>query len=300
MPKDPDLAPDLRLILAASAPQAVLAAGAVAPLLGLAAAAVASRLAEAPGELARLPCGPARRAAALLACFGLRVRLEPAIGPARPADPPRFDLALQPRRSGSAEDCVRPLALALGLCAEAVRCGLAGPEGLVLRGLDWPQVAEWRRRFAGLAPLRLTVSDPAGATFDLLPQGRPGDPAQALALPRHLRRLGIGPCPVTGAVGAGLDQTLRDHVLARFPRAGVIAVNRDFQRFDLVLADPPACLPEEIARFLAIRGRPVIAESAGDTQPMRLECALPRADALAFQADYAAIGLPTRLQPVAP
>jgi hypothetical protein len=76
----------------------------------------------------------------------------------------------------------------------------------------------------------------------------------------------------------------------------VVALNRDFQRFDLILAGAPGIERRELADFLAARSSlPPQAFARGEAQAgLRLECGLTRADALAFQADYAAIGIETR------
>jgi hypothetical protein len=280
------------VVVEAPSPQMALAAETVAQCLRIPVAEALARLAEAPTRLAvDLPVGRARRLGMLLRLLGLRVAVLPADASVSEA-PHSFEVALQ---ASAPEARVRLAALVAAQDgAQAVTLDL--PSCAVIEGLDWPAVSMLRRRIKGVAGLRLLVSDPGQASYDLIPFGRPADPDSARALGRHLQRLGLARCALTGAVGADLDATMRRLVLARFPQAGVVALNRDFQRFDLVLTGTPDPARRELADFLATRTSLPPSAFAGRQARagLRIECGLTRADTLAFQADYAAIGIETR------
>lgn len=277
-----------RLLLAAPAPQGRLAADLLAAATGVDAGLAAARLAGGPSLLAEgLGAAEARRLAALLPLFGLRVRVEPEGSAAAEAEETRFDLSVQ--CAGPAD--APALAATLGLTVGEVREGLSRPGGLTLPGRDWAEVGALRARLCLLRGLRVAVSDPERATYDLIAWGRPTRPDEAAGLLRHSRRLGLGPCALTGAAVGGADRALRDHLLARFPGAGVIAVNRDFQRFDLLLTASPGLGERDLADFLASRG-PHVASASG--AGLCIERGLSRADTLCFQTDYAVIGIETR------
>lgn len=292
----------MRVVLDAAAPHGAMAAEVLAAATGLTAGEAHERLANAPCELAApTTAEAARRLVRILSVFGLRVRAESA---GQPASRPniRFDLALQPTGSHPSARATGLVAARLGRGADAVAADLAAPGGLILEGLDWAAICAWRHLLRERSGIRAVASDPQVALYDLLPSGRTADSPQALALLLHLRRLGLGPCALTGAVGGGLDRVMRDHVMRRFPGAGFVPVNRDFQRFDLVLTGARGLNAHDIEGFLRSRGGigvPAVAAEGGP-DPLRIECALGRADALAFQSDYAAIGIETRLRLVWP
>lgn len=212
----------------------------------------------------------------------------------------RWDMAIQPRLPGTWPALARALAPVLRRDAAALAEALRGPVGLVLHGLSDPEVL--RARLAGITGLRVLVARPSVARFDLLAWHRPADPGCLPALKRLLGLLGYGRCRITGALAQGITRAECDAVLRRFPGAGLVAVCRDFRLFDLVLCGVDGMTPGEAADFLAVRsaiprdalvpGR-VVADLVVDRD-------LPRDRALAFQRDYAAIGLRTRLRPVVP
>ena len=288
------LTPDTRctVVLLATSPQMALAADVMVQCLHIPVAEALARMAEAPTRLAvDLPKGRARRLGTLLRLLGLRIAILPGDAPVTEV-PQCFEVALQ---ASSAEGRTR-LATLLATPGDIQGCvTIELASCVVLEGLDWPAVSALRRRIKGVADLRLLVSDPGQAHYDLIPFARPADPDSARALGQHLQRLGLSRCGMTGAIGADLDATMRRLVMARFPRAGVIALNRDFQRFDLVLIGTPDPARRELADFLSARTSLPPATFAGQVCPtdLRIECGLPRADTLAFQADYAAIGIET-------
>ncbi len=281
------------VLLQATSPQMALAADIVAQCLEIPLPEALARLADAPTQLAvNLPGGRAQRMGTLLHLLGLRVAIVAADAAAAEA-PHQFEVALQACGPEAVE------ALATLMDKDADGPGIVTtttPTLTVIEGLDWSAVSALRRRAKKLPGLRLLVSDPEQASYDLVPFGRPADPVSAAGLVRHLQRLGLARCTLTGAVGADLDITMRRLVLARYPHAGVIALNRDFQRFDLVLTGSPDPARRELADFLSARTSLPHAAFAGSNgrAGQRIECGLTRADTLAFQADYAAIGIETR------
>ena len=282
----------LAVLLQATSPQMALAADTVAQYLHISLTEAHARLAEAPSQLAAdLPAGRARRLGMLLRLLGLRVELT-AADDTSVAMPHLFEVALQ----ADGHEARERLPCLQAALPPSSRVSVNLPSCVMIEGLDWPDVALLRRAIKGMAGMRLLVSDPEQATYDLIPMECPSDPDSARALVRHLQRLGLGRCAMTGAVGADLDVTMQQLVLARFPNAGVIALNRDFQRFDLHLTGAPDPARRELTDFLATRtSLPASAFAGGQARAgLRIECALTRADALAFQADYAAIGIETR------
>lgn len=288
------LTPDTRctVVLQATSPQMALAADVMAQCLHIPVAEALARMAEAPTRLAvDLPEGRARRLGTLLRLLGLRIAILPGDAPITEVQQ-SFEVALQ----ATGPEGRAKLAALLATPADVQGCVTIDLASCaVVEGLDWPAVSALRRRIKGVAGLRLLVSDPGQARYDLIPFARPADPDSARALAQHLQRLGLARCSMTGAVGADLDATMRRLVMARFPHAGVIALNRDFQRFDLVLTGTPDPARRELADFLSARTSLPPSAFAGrlSRTDLRIECGLPRPDTLAFQADYAAIGIET-------
>ncbi|HMO70200.1 MAG TPA: hypothetical protein PKC84_00880 [Paracoccaceae bacterium] len=217
----------------------------------------------------------------------------------QPGDPDgdRWDLALQPRDPAAVPALAVAIAQVLRRDAVAVAAALAGPVGMVIGGGDMTDGQ--RARLERMAGLRVLAAQPATARFDLLP-GRPADPATLPALSRMLDRLGHRRCPLTGAVAVDIGRAERDALLRRFPAAGLVAVCRAFQRFDLVLAGMDGMTPADAADFLAVRSD--IPRGAFGTGRVAADLVvdrdLPREQARAFQRDYAAIGLRTVMRPV--
>jgi hypothetical protein len=281
------------VMLQAPSPQMALAADITAQHLRISRQEALARLADAPARIASsLPVGKARRLCLLLRLLGLRVSMMP--DNAHPAEVQGgYEVSLQ---ANGADARLRLRAMLSAMPMPVASAMLDMPSGVVIEGLDWSGVVTLRRRIKSEPGLRMMISDPQSASYDVIPWGRPADPASAIALTRHLRRLGVARCALTGAVGADLDAAMRTHVLSRFPEAGVIALNRDFQRFDLILTGAPDLPQRDLADFLAARAQVPHALLArpGAAPGLRIECALTRADTLAFQADYAAIGIETR------
>lgn len=270
-----------RITLVAAAPAASLAILSVAGILGIEPRQAATRLATLPTVLAEAVAAPeARRVSSVLTAFGMKVRLDPILSSGDPAET-LCDVAIQ--AAGSVDRALtRRLAAAVGLEEAAVAAQLAGPEGLVL-----PEVPQVRRDALARAlrrekALRLLTSDPQSATYDLIaPRCR--------GLAADIMRLGLSPCRMAGAVAGNLNRATA-HYLRRRAGAGAIAVNRDFQRFDLVLCTAPGPAQMELVNFLATRSS-VVQTVPDQVLPLRIDTDLPRRAAAQFVADYAAIGL---------
>ncbi|MEY4696958.1 MAG: hypothetical protein RIT14_1386, partial [Pseudomonadota bacterium] len=140
------------------------------------------------------------------------------------------------------------------------------------------------------------LSDPETATYDIFPT-MPLLPQPAAILSHHLRILGVTGDPLTGALAAGLDHRMRSHLLAHFEGLGLIAIDRAFQRYDLDLVSVSGWVTSDLADFLMSRTSVPRArfEVISPSCPLRIELALPHTAARQFRADYAALGLGTRL-----
>ncbi len=270
----------------------------VAAHLGLTPKEAAQRLSRAPSVLAEaLAPDAARRLVRLLRLLGLPARCETVGTGDKIECRTVFDLAIQPTAGAPAREIAARLSERLDRPQATFMTLLHAPGGLVVTDLTWQAVAGWRTDRA-LSRAQILVSESEGAAYDVLPWYRPDDQTSVSALARHLRVLGLAPCPLTGAVAAGIDRTMAAHLIERFPRAGLLCVNRDFQRFDLVMTAAPGLSPRELADFLTTRtGQSRVVPGATCTSaPEAIDCALTRSDALAFQADYALIGIETRLR----
>lgn len=277
----------LRLTLVAASDHAPLAAGLLTAHLGLSPLDAAYRLASAPSVLAEAaPVALVQRLAVLLTALGLAVRAEAAGDGAAPL----LDVAVQ-AVSGTAVHLPR-LARILGLPPETVLAGLAAPEGLVLPRTP-AEVQVLRHGLRREKGLRIVVSDPATAVHDLF---LAGPVPQGLAV--ALLRLGLGRCTFSGAVAGAIDRRMAANLVARFGAAGLFAMNRDFQRFDLFLTAARGVPLAQLADFLATRSPQPRArlEVLSPALPVQVETGLARTVARQFAADYAAIGLETRLR----
>ena len=209
---------------------------------------------------------------------------------------PTTDLSLQPAIWADSPRLVRRLALLLDQDSATVQAALYRPGGLVLAARD-PRRALLTE--AALRPLRgLTVvtSDPQTALHDLYPI-RPLSHRSWADIARLLHPFGMPACGITGALAEGLSTTLRDRALARLDPTEVIAVNRAFQRFELHLVGVTGWVGSDLADFLALRtGQPRARfEVISPADPVVLDTALTHGVARQFCADYATIGLFTRL-----
>ncbi|NUB44589.1 hypothetical protein GEU84_009365 [Fertoebacter nigrum] len=279
----------LRLTLVAASDHAPLAAGILTTHLGLSPLDAAYRLASAPSILTEAaPVAVVQRLAALLSALGLAVRAEPATSGATAA--PLLDLAVQ-AADGAAVHLPR-LARILDLTPDTVMAGLAAPEGLVLPRTP-SEVQALRHDLRRERGLRLVASNPATALYDLFLAG-----PMPRGLGDALQRLGLGRCGFSGALAGALDRRMAANLVARFGAAGLFAMNRDFQRFDLFLTAARGVPLAQVADFLATRSPQPRArlDPLSLALPIQVESGLARAVARQFAADYAAIGLETRLR----
>ncbi|MGP3696727.1 hypothetical protein [Rhodobacter sp. NSM] len=274
-----------------SAPQCFrVAAGLISRHLGLERPLVSRLLAQEGAVLSEgMPAAAAERLSPLLAALGVIVRLDPT---GAPEEPLVVDVAVQPLRPTSEATLAR-LATHLRQEPEAIRAALAGRQGLLL-SLCQSDAEALRHAFRRDGSLRIALSSLHTARYDLFL--KPGC-AMSAGLQKLLRQLGLAPCLFSGAVGAALDARTARLVLARHGDI-VEALNRDFQRFDLFLAEGHDISRPDIADFLATRVRvePKRLMSPHRAQDIRLESGLSRAAARRFHADYAAIGLETRIE----
>lgn len=279
----------LRLVLVSTGPNAHLAAGVLARHLGETPEAALARLSQAPSVLAEaIDPDLARNLADLLRSFGLRVRLDALQGPAA-----TVDLSIQLAMPVRMARTIRIVAEQTGLAAEDVALRLDRPGGVILTGLSRAEVDRMRVRLDRVPSLNIIESDPASAVYDVfLPDDHPDE-----ALADRLRMMGAEPDPITNAIAAGLDRALCDHLQRRVPDAGMLVLDRAFQRYDLYLARATGWVTQDLADFLVARtGLPRSRfEVLSERLPLRIELGLPHAAARQFRADYASIGLHTFL-----
>jgi hypothetical protein len=255
--------------------------------LGLTPSAALARLSEAPSVLAEaVEAAVARKLADLMRSFGLRVRLDPVSGFTT-----ETDLSIQVLVPVRMQRTVRLVAETTGLDVTEVARRLALPGGVVMTGLSRAEVVRHHAVLGRLPNLTLIESDPSSAMYDVFLSGGSGTEA----LTDRLRLMGAEADPITGAVAAGLDRKLCDHLTGRVGEAGLLVLDRAFQRYDMYLTRATGWVTNDLADFLVARtGLPrsrfeVLSERA----PLRIECGLTHAAARQFRADYASIGLHT-------
>ena len=195
---------------------------------------------------------------------------------------------------GDITDAIRlapELARLLQREVSAVLTALQRPGGIVLADLTATQTADLRRALRPLGGVRVTQ---ASGLYDLFAIA-PLDPGNCHALRRHLAATGRAPCRFSGALAAGLTARQVAQLNARIDDAGLLAVNRAFQRFDLFLTGISDLPAQDVAAFLVTRAdlSSTMIEGVTPLCPLQIESGLLRASAIQFQADYAAIGLET-------
>lgn len=267
-------------------PSATLALETLSTVLHLSRATLTDLLGRTPVLLPVPPGQDARRLRGFLMAMGLRVAdCDPCL-----AD--RFDLCIQPKPGTALDplmDVLRPVLEPFFPISEAMlRDGLLAPDGLVLPLLSAPAAASLARRLRRLRQVSVMQSRSSDAVYDVF---APSTGSQVLT--SHVRLLGYGEDPLTGALAAGLDRHVAGHLARRFPQARVI--DRAFQRFDVLLTRINGSISDDVADFLT--GRTGLTRDHFDivspASPLRLETALLRSSALRFRHDYASIGLPT-------
>jgi len=277
-----------RLSLVAVSGNDPLAAGVLAVHLGLDRTDAVALLARCPSVLAEaLPIEGAIRLAAMLSALGVAVRMDTSTGMPTPLP---VAIALQPTLAPQL--VAERLETVLGRPVDAVLRDLVTPGGLVLT-MPADEAKALRRSLRREPGLRVIISQPETALYDLfVAQAHPA------GLSTLLHRLGLGRCRSTGAIAAALDQHTAALVVERFGGAGVFALNRDFQRFDLFVTGAGGVPPAQVADFLATRCPQPRArlQALSSATPVQIESGLTHAAARQFEADYAAIGLDTCLR----
>ncbi len=271
-----------RIHVTAAAPAAPLAILSIASVLGIEPQQAADRMASLPTVLAEDVAPPvARRLSALLMALGHQVRLDPALSPVSADLAEPVDLAVQ--ASGTVDQgTVERLGRVLERHPDDVRNGLWLPGGLILKGQTAERAVRLRRALRRERSLRLVVSAAPTAVYDAFE--RPGVPAPTA----ELKRLGLAPCPLTGAVGTGLNGPTAAF-LARRMEGRLVILDRAFQRFDLYLRKTRGVEPADLERFLA--ARPTARKAQAPCAPRLVDADLSYRAALQFAADYALIGL---------
>lgn len=276
---------ELRLVALPQSP--AMMAAALAPLLGMPTGGLLDRLAEGRVmPVADLDPETARRISVLAAVMDWPVQIGP------PLQGGLRDLSAQLAVWADAERVSARLAPLLGMDQAAVATALARPGGLVLAGLDPSRAAATEGLLRRTRGLVVTASDPATARHDIYPS-RPLSRAEAERLSACLGRIGAAGDALTGALASGLSRVLRDHILSRCPDLDLVAIDRRFQRFDLVLTGTCGWVTRDLADFLAARTQQPRArfEALSPAAPVTLDLGLRDTVARQFCGDYAAIGL---------
>ena len=290
-----------RLSLAGPCAAAELALPTLQKHLGLGPDEAMWRLTHRPSVLCECLAAPkARLLSRVLAALGVQLRLDVA-GAAPTTEPaPTVDISVQPLEARFIDEAAQALTKLLSAQHLSNACGtpggtsaaLAGPGGLILKDVPEAAARRLRGRMHAIKGLVTSVSAPLSALYDLLPGHRVG-----LSLPvaflTDIRRLGLEHCRLTGAVAARMNHQTCALLLARYPRVPLIALNHDFQLFDLFLTPADIRPRRDLADFLL--GRSDLPRDSLGPMPgtLKIESGLSRANALAFQADYAALGLET-------
>ena len=271
-----------------------LAAPLLAQKLGISQAEAADRLCSLAGPIsAPLSHRHAMGLRAILSTLGVRVDLHPS----GHDTPQSFDLSLQMQSWADPEKVAAGLEQVIGGSRTEHLRALAQPAGLVLPEIPAAAAAELDRRLRRIRGLVLLHLDRRHACLDLFAPS-PLSAEQARLLSQVSRTFGLTGDATSGAILVGLGQGLAARVLARFAGAGLIAVDRAFQRFDLHLTGYAGWLTKDLADFLAARTGTSRArfEFLSAAEPIRLDTGLTYLQARRFCADYAAIGLFVRLK----
>jgi hypothetical protein len=288
-----ELAADIRgghsVFLTATCARRDLAAPVLSQHLGIPQDEALARLANAPSRLAAgLSPQRAERLAAILATLGLSVSLEVARSSC-------FDLSAQLAVWADAEKIAARLSPIVDRPPQDVARALGNCGGLILEGLDADTATTLSAHLGRLRGLVVTLSDRATALYDIYAT-RPLFDQEASRLAAVSSLLGTRRDGLTDAVATGLDRRNLDQLMSRLPDLDLIALDRAFQRFDLVLTGVTGWTDAQLADFLAARThKPRAAfEMLSPSEPVKLDLGLKLHVARQFCADYAAIGLMVR------
>ncbi len=280
------------LCLPAATPTAHLAAPVLAQHLGISRQAALRLIGSAPCVIASgLNPQPAQRLLSVLSALGLRVRLVQHDGTTS-----RVDLSVQLSVWSDAAKLSDRLAGLLDQNPAELAITLSRPGGLILPDMHADEATTLCNRLRRTRGLVILRSDPETAIYDVFAT-RPLSDDEQQRLQTCLRLIGSTADPITGALAAGLGRSLRDHVLSRLPDLGLLALDRVFQRYDLMLTDVTGWVTKDLADFLV--GRTAQPRSRFEVispdAPLALDRGLGQNVARQFRGDYAAIGLDTRL-----
>ena len=167
---------------------------------------------------------------------------------------------------------------------------LAQPWGFILQNLSQAETERLKQAFARRQGVRMLTSHQRTAVVDVFAR-HPMDPAASRRLAVLMAQKGLS-AGFGGALVTGLRPETAANMAKTFDSAGLLPLDRVFQRFDLYLTAVGRNTDKEVMAFLALRGDlPCrVAQSVTAMDPMRLETNLSRGDAMAFCADYAALG----------
>lgn len=280
--------PSFRIHVTAATPAAPLAILSVAGPLGIEPERVKDRLASLPSMQSEDFARPdATRLSALLKMLGFKVGLDPSFSLSVPdAAESATDLSIRTRVDADPQAVAQRLETVLGQPSSRVLADLLRPQGLVLHRLPAARLHALTRKLRRDKDLRLVASDADTAIYDGFRADRNAWPIDGL------RRLGIGGCRFSRAVVAGVNAATA-RLLARGAPGRLVFVNREFQRFDLVVTAAHGIAAQELAGFLESRpgsGRQVVQPGL----PVRAETDLSRRVAERFASDYASIGIEVR------
>ncbi len=185
------------------------------------------------------------------------------------------------------------LAIVAQLGLAVVFQALQRPGGLVLENLTTTAVTGLRKQLRRLQGLKTALST-MNAQCDLFVVSKPSANVSR-QLGRYLALMGATPCRFSGALASCLTVHQTKQIRSRFPQAGLIGLDRAFQRFDLFLTGIGDLAPQDVAEFLSTRTNlsGAMVECVTPLRPLQIEKGLTRAVTQQFRADYAAIGLQT-------
>lgn len=205
------------------------------------------------------------------------------------------DISLQLAIWADPAKTARRLARMIGADADRLRASLHLPTGFLLESLPTKVAVELSARLARCKGVVVTLSDPATARYDIH-LTRTLDGRQAERLASICRLIGARRDPLTEAVATDLDRPNKNALLHRLPDLGLLAVDRRFQRFDLLLTGVTGWTTAALADFLVARTQKPRAafEQLSPAVPVTLDLGLKADIARQFCADYAALGLLVR------
>lgn len=238
------------------------------------------------GRLALPPGEETRRLLALLRTMGTDVAA------------PETDLfAASIRAPRGCEIAIATVARTLRRDRAAVAAALNTPWGLLLTDLPQAELDRLTQELRPFPAIVLTSVANLGMSIDIFAPKRV-PPRQACRLSAHIAQRGLAPCRISGALIGNLCQQAARQITSRFDDCGLLALPRAFQRFDLYLTGIGRVTQAEVMDFLRMRGDHSgrIAQSISPLAPLCVDSGLSRAAALAFCADYAAIGFDVSLQ----